>query len=113
MASHTDFESEHFLKQIITAGTLGYSLQKIVNVFDIDDTDSFEVAFDDPDHAVFKAYQKGKDKADFSIDLALYKDAKNGNLEAIRELDTRRAKNEQADIDRKNEKTYTNARTSQ
>lgn len=66
-------------------GTLAYSLEKIINILDISDDDApaFTKAFDDPGSDVGRAYQKGIDKSDYTIDMKLFEKAKDGDLRAI------------------------------
>jgi len=79
--------SEDFLKKIVGVGTLGYSLQKIINVLDIEekDVEQFTEDFDNQSSPVAIAFQKGIDKADYAIDMKLFEMAKNGDLKALKE----------------------------
>lgn len=85
--------NEDFLKKMVQVGTLGYPLSKIVNVLDIDNEKQFIKDFDNKNHPIAKAYQKGIDKADFVIDSKLFDMAKNGDLKALKEYDERKRKN--------------------
>lgn len=101
-----DFDSLEFIKKVTTAGSLAYSVEKMINVFDIDDEKQFGQLMSNPDSEVYKAYSKGKDKADFAIDVALYKNSAAGDVEAIKELAIRIARNKQVIIDTQNLKNY-------
>lgn len=52
--------TEEFLKKIVGVGTLGYSLNKIINVLDINekDVEQFTEDFDNENSPVQVAYQK-------------------------------------------------------
>ena len=73
-------------------GTLCYSLNKIINVLDIEDADvpQFTRDFDNPDSKVYQAFCKGKDKADYVIDMKLFEKAKGGDLKALKEYEERK-----------------------
>lgn len=76
-------------------GTLHYPLHKIINVLDVEDKDAeaFQQAFDDPSSAVFKAYQKGIDKAEYAIDTKLFEMAQKGDLIALEKYEERMSYN--------------------
>src|SRR4051812_30947278 len=104
--------TDDFIKRIIGVGTLGYSLQKIINALDIDEKDvqQFTNDFYDPVSKVAKAYQKGKDKADYAIDIKLFELAQGGDLDALREYEQRKRieqmKQKEAADDRDFQKKY-------
>jgi len=104
--------TEDFIKRIIGVGTLGYSLQKIINVLDVKPThvEQFTNDFYDPDSAIAKAYQKGIDQADYAIDIKLFEMAKAGDLDALREYEQRKRneqmKQKEAGDDRDFQKKY-------
>lgn len=85
--------TEEFLKKIVGVGTLGYSLSKIINVFDIDekDVEQFTEDFDKAGSPVQIAYEKGVDKADYAIDMKLFEMAKGGDLKALDKYEHRKA----------------------
>lgn len=76
------------INKITQMGMLAYPPEKMVNVLDVKEQDynAFFDGFNNPDHAIHRAYQKGVDKADFAIDMALFKEAQAGNLSAIKEF---------------------------
>jgi hypothetical protein len=82
--------SEELLSRILQAGTLGYPLSKIINIFDIEDIHEFEADFYNPESPVFKAYQRGVDKSDFIIDSKLFELAKTGDVLAINKYEQRK-----------------------
>jgi len=75
--------SEELLTQIVQAGTLGYPLSKIMNIFDIKDDAKFKADFYDEKSVLWKSYKKGIDKSDFILDSKLFEIAKSGDLKAI------------------------------
>jgi hypothetical protein len=87
------------IKKMTQLGALGYGVQKCANVIEVDCTDQFETEFFNPASEIGKAYQKGKDMADFAIDAKLFDLAKNGDLEALAEFNERKASRELADED--------------
>lgn len=84
--------TEEFLKKIVGVGTLGYAIEKIINVLDIADKDveAFRKDFNQPNSIVRRAYQKGIDKADYAIDMKLFDMAKNGDLKALYKYEERK-----------------------
>jgi len=85
--------NEEFLKKMVQAGTLGYPLSKIINIFDIEEVVKFTKDFDNPKSKVSISYQKGVDKADFLLDSKLFEMAKNGNLTALDKYEKRKRSN--------------------
>ncbi len=83
--------SEIFLKSVAGCGCLGYPLSKIINVLEIDDEAAFTQDFDDENSAVYKAFKKGIDLADYEIDQKLLQLSKEGNLKALDDLEKRKA----------------------
>ena len=65
-----------FLGKITGMGTLGYDVQKIINILDIEDEEEFIKEFNDKKSLIAKAYQKGVDKSDYIIDTKLFEMAK-------------------------------------
>ena len=61
-----------FLGKITGMGTLGYDVQKIINILDIEDEEGFSKEFNDKKSLIAKAYQKGVDKSDYIIDTKLF-----------------------------------------
>ena len=98
--------NESFLKKIVGMGTLHYPLQKIINILDIEEKDieAFQRAFDDTGSAVYKAYQKGIDKAEYAIDTKLFEMAQKGDLDALEKYEERMSYNRLIEKTRK-EKT--------
>ena len=84
-----------FLKKLTTLGTLGYNIQKIINILDIPFTDqeSFVSDFNNPKSEVRNAFQRGVDKSDFAIDQKLFELAQSGDMKAIEKYDERKSRN--------------------
>ncbi len=84
--------NEDFLKKIVGVGTLGYSIEKIINVLDISDNDinNFILDFKNKNSVVYKNYKKGLDKSDYAIDMKLFELAKNGDLKALEKYEKRK-----------------------
>lgn len=82
--------SEDILRKMVSMGTLGYSTQKIINILDIENEDALRADLQNPESKLFKAYQKGMDKADYAVDMKLYELAKNGDLKALEKWEERK-----------------------
>jgi hypothetical protein len=78
------------IKKIVNLGTLGYGLEKCLNVLDVEDPKQFAKDFDNPDSVVGKAYKKGRDIADFAIDSKLFEMARQGDINAMREFERKK-----------------------
>lgn len=89
--------SEDFLKKVLSLGSLNYPLQKIISVLDIEDEGQFRKDFNNKQSAVFKAYNKGKDRAQFEIDKKIFELAKGGDHKSIEYLRDKNAKSENQD----------------
>jgi len=81
------------LEQLRTMGALGYQVGKIINIIDFADPLQFEKDFQDPESEAAKAYQKGADLADFSLDVMVFEQAQSGDLKALQEYRQRKALN--------------------
>jgi hypothetical protein len=84
--------TDDFLKKIMQCGLLNYPASKIINIFDIEDEEQFLNDFKNPSSLLAKHYQKGVDRADFSIDSKLFDAASKGDLKALKELNERKNK---------------------
>lgn len=78
------------LGKVTGMGMLGYDVQKIINILDIEDEDGFTKEFNDKKSLIAKAYQKGVDKSDYIIDSKLYELAKTGDKKAIEMYEKRK-----------------------
>lgn len=78
------------LDQITQMGIFGYPAAKVMILMDVTNEAEFLRAFNDPTSAVSKAYQKGVHKADFMLDIALWKKANTGDMEALKRFQNRK-----------------------
>jgi len=85
--------TEDFLKKIVNLGTLGYDVEQAINILDIEDKDinSFTNDWNRPSSVVSRSYKKGVDKADYAIDLKLFKLATEGDLKALQKYEERKS----------------------
>jgi hypothetical protein len=83
--------SDEFLKRVTSVGTLGYNLEKSINVLEPENEKQFIADFDNKNSEVYKSYQKGVDKSDYMIDLKLFKMATEGDLKALQKYEERKS----------------------
>jgi hypothetical protein len=85
--------TEDFLKKIVNLGTLGYDVEQAINILDIEDKDinSFTNDWNNHSSVVSRSYKKGVDKADYAIDLKLFKLATEGDLKALQKYEERKS----------------------
>ena len=76
--------SQEFLNKIVQFGTLGYPIEKIINIIEVDNINYFIISFNDINSHIYKSYLKGLHKADFIVDSKLFEMAKNGDLKALK-----------------------------
>ena len=75
---------------VVSFGIVRYPLEKILNIIPDDvDKDEFTTQFNDPNHAIAKAYQKGIDRSDYDIDIRLFEMTKSGDLKALEKFEER------------------------
>lgn len=75
-------------EKIVNFGAFGYDIQKMANVLDWS-PDEIRTALDEK-KLFWKLYQKGKDTADYVIDLKLFEMAQSGDLKALEEFESRK-----------------------
>ena len=83
--------TEEQFKKMIHMGILGYDVEKCINILDIENEAQFKKDFNNLNSEIAKAYQKGKDKGDYSIDMKLFEKAQNGDLKALEKYEERKA----------------------
>lgn len=84
-------ENKELIDIVVSFGIVRYPLDKILNIIPYDvDKDLFTQHFNDPDHPICKAYQKGIDRSDYDIDIRLYEMAKSGDLKALEVFEERK-----------------------
>lgn len=75
---------------VVSFGIVRYPLDKILNIIPDDvDRDEFITQFNDPNHPIAKAYQKGIDRSDYDIDIRLFEMAKSGDMKALEKYEER------------------------
>lgn len=74
--------SEKEIEMIVNFGALGYDEKKISSIL------GRSINIQDQD--VAKYYQKGKDMADYAIDLKLFEMAKSGDIKALEKFERRK-----------------------
>lgn len=79
------------LKRAVQLGAVGYGFEKCANVLEIENMTAFEADYNNPASEFKRHYQKGRDMADFAIDAKLFELAKGGDIDALHELEERRA----------------------
>ena len=82
------------IDKIVNLGELRYPPLKCASILDIKPKDLATFLKDilNPDTTIGRAYQRGKDLADFNIDTTLYKLAKTGDPKSIDLLEYRQKK---------------------
>ena len=85
--------SEEQLTHVKQCGMLGYDIERTINIVDLKASEEadFRRQFQTEGSAVAKAYQRGKEQAEYGLDIALLKRAKAGDMKAINELEKRKA----------------------
>jgi hypothetical protein len=78
------------LFKIQAFGVLEYPPKKIINILEVEDESAFMRDFYNPLSDIYKAYQRGKDKADYAVDKKLFDLAKSGDIEALIKLEDRK-----------------------
>ena len=82
---------EETKNKIMQMGMLHYGVERIIRILGIKDDQDFRKQFRITSSEVYQAYQAGKDKAQFSIDLQLLNKAKTGDPIALQSLKQMRA----------------------
>jgi hypothetical protein len=83
-------ENKELTDLVVSFGIVRYPLDKILNIIPDDvDKDEFTQQFNDPTHAIAKAYKKGIDRSDYDIDIRLFEMAKSGDLKALEKYEER------------------------
>jgi hypothetical protein len=73
---------------IINCGVFNYNSQKIANILDLSKKD-IDLEMKNKNSYLVKLLQKGRDMADYVIDLKLFELAKTGDLKALDKLNDR------------------------
>jgi len=85
--------SEEVLKKMVHMGILGYPVEKCINILDVEPKDEkqFTEDYNNSESELAKAYQKGKDKGEYQIDMKLYQKATEGDMKALQKYEERKA----------------------
>ena len=76
-------------EMIVNFGALEYDAEKIASILGIDKK-QVEEEFKNSESDLSRLFQKGKDMADYVIDLKLFEMAKSGDIKALDKLDSRK-----------------------
>ena len=82
-------KDEKTIEKLINIGVFGYDAEKIANITGIK-LDEVKKQLADENSQINKLMKKGRDVADYLIDLKLFEQAKNGNIQAMEKLDYRK-----------------------
>jgi len=63
-------------------GVLGYSIEQITTLLDIDDVVAFSRDMETPGTPAYKNYHRGRQTGQYTLDKELYDSAKNHDLDA-------------------------------
>ena len=77
------------IDQIINFGAFSYPAKKIANILNLEEID-VQKEMDNPLSEMAALIQKGKDMADYVIDLKLFELAKAGDLKALEKFEKRK-----------------------
>jgi hypothetical protein len=76
-------------EQVINFGVFDYSSKKIASILGLDKSE-VDSELKNKESELSKLLQKGKDMADYVIDLKLFEMAKTGDIKALDKLDSRK-----------------------
>lgn len=71
-----------FIEKVRAFGILGYPAHEIIYLVEPEDAVQFQRDIQDPEHEIYKAYQKGKTTGQYTMDKALFDSAKANNTDA-------------------------------
>ena len=77
------------IELIINFGALGYHEEKMASILEVEE-EILSEAFNDKNSQFRKLYDKGKNLADYAIDLKLFEMAKAGDIKALEKLNLRK-----------------------
>jgi len=76
-------------EQVINFGAFNYSSRKIASILELNQNE-VDSELKNKESELSKLIQKGKDMADYVIDLKLFEMAKTGDIKALNKLDNRK-----------------------
>jgi hypothetical protein len=74
------------LEQVKVGASLGYTVDRICLLIEVDDEAGLRADFADPASEVARAMEKGKAQGQYLVDRALMEAARKGDMAAIKEL---------------------------
>ena len=74
--------TDEILAKISSFGVLGYSINQIAILLDIDDISAFSRELETPGTPAYKNYHRGRQTGQYTLDKNLFDSAKNHDLEA-------------------------------
>lgn len=80
---------EEQIEQIVNFGVFDYNAKKIASILEVS-KEEIEEEFKNSESQLSKLFQKGKDMAEYVIDLKLFEMAKSGDIKALDKLDSRK-----------------------
>lgn len=80
---------EEQIEQVINFGVFDYDAEKIASLLEVDISEVID-DMNDEESELYKLLKKGRDMADYVIDLKLFELAKNGDLKALDKLEHRK-----------------------
>ena len=81
-----------FIEKVRAFGVLGYPVHEIIFLVGPDDPEKFKKDMQDPKSEIYLAYHKGKTTGKYTMDKALFDNAKNNSIDANDKLDQRQSK---------------------
>lgn len=78
-----------FIEKVRAFGVLGYPAHEIIYLVEPEDPEQFEKDIQNPEHEIYKAFQKGKTTGQYTMDKALFDSAKANNIDANEKLNQR------------------------
>lgn len=74
------------LEQVKVGASLGYTVDRICLLIEVEDEAALRADFADPTSEVAKALEKGKAQGQYLVDRALMEAARKGDMQAIKAL---------------------------
>lgn len=75
-----------FIEKVRAFGVLGYPPHEIIYLVEPEDPEQFEKDMLDPEHEIYKAFQKGKTTGQYTMDKALFDSAKANDSDSNEKL---------------------------
>ncbi|MFD1292650.1 hypothetical protein ACFQ5N_02270 [Lutibacter holmesii] len=75
-------------EQIVNFGAFQYNNLKMANILNVTEKE-VEIEMENKNSLLYNLYLKGKDRADYVIDLKLFEMAKSGDIKALNKFENR------------------------